>query len=509
MLTLYPLAFISAVICLSLWFATAKRGNGAPFMLLFYVSLSAWAFSLFSAYLPTEDKVPILLRDLLMMAGVPLLMRAFAESKVLFLGMLMLIAALYYSFGWRIWSESLQNSHLENPTGESIPELLAEITNGKQISDLQEIADRYDLLLFPAFTLRDGETTDLDDYITVNIPDEKMGQKAEITAALQKSGLTDWTEDNEVFSLDEPPVITRKLPQVNIKFGVNDPDLEKQWAMQALAADKLYNFLRQTDQKPQRKARIFILDTGVDARHEDLAARYRSHAAKYDKDPKGHGTHCAGIAAAVTNNSKGVASLAPTDDYVEITSIRVLNSFGFGTQTTIINGMLEAADNGADVISMSLGSRSTDESQRAFRMAVEYANERGAIVIAAAGNDGSDAAAFAPASVPGVICVAAADNLLQRADFSNYVQNIPMAVSAPGTSIYSTFPGNKYVAQNGTSMAAPYVSGLTGLLKSFKPDLTTEEVFDILQESGIKTKSGAETGMFIQPERAVKKCLGL
>ena len=225
---------------------------------------------------------------------------------------------------------------------------------------------------------------------------------------------------------------------------------------------------------------------------------------KHDNDPRGHGTHCAGIAAAVSNNGKGVASFSQNNEFVEVASIKVLNSMGMGTQKSIIDGIIEAADSGADVISMSLGGRSNQAKQTAYKKAVKYANQKGAIVVAAAGNSNRNAKEFSPVNAPGIIGVSAVDMELNRAVFSNYVQDIEMGIAAPGVDIYSTIPGNKYATYNGTSMATPYVAGLLGLMKSINPDLSTKKAHEILQSSGVKTKATKETGYFIQPAIAVK-----
>ncbi|TAK46412.1 MAG: subtilisin, partial [Saprospiraceae bacterium] len=278
-----------------------------------------------------------------------------------------------------------------------------------------------------------------------------------------------------------------------------------QWGFEAMNMDKLYEFLK--DKKPVKKTLLAILDTGVDAAHEDLQANFVSTQSKYDYDRMGHGTHCAGIAAAVSNNNKGIASFSQDNAFVQVTSIKVLSDGGYGTQKMIIDGILEAADNGAGVISLSLGGPSSDSKQRAYQKAVDYANRKGTIVLVAAGNSKTNARQYAPANTPGVIAVSAVDTLLGRANFSNLVQDLDMAVAAPGVKIYSTFPGNQYKTMNGTSMATPYVSGLVGLMKSLKPSLTTKQVFAILNKTGLETKDKKETGRLIQPAAAVRELL--
>ncbi len=106
-------------------------------------------------------------------------------------------------------------------------------------------------------------------------------------------------------------------------------------------------------------------------------------------------------------------------------------------------------------------------------------------------------------NTPGVIGVSAVDAGLNRAVFSNFVNDIPWAVAAPGVDIYSTVPGNQYASFNGTSMATPYVAGLLGLLKSIRPELTAREAYNLLQSTGKETKNTRETGRLIQPAKAV------
>ncbi len=327
-------------------------------------------------------------------------------------------------------------------------------------------------------------------------------KRAEIIKALNKSGYIDWVEVNEVINID--PMPAKKLPEVNKKFGLNDPGIQHLWAFEAMNMDQLYNFLEKNNIKPQKKALVAILDTGVDAEHEDINGNFKSIESQYDNDPQGHGTHCAGIAGAVSNNNKGTASYSRDNNYYQVSSIKVLNANGMGTQQSIISGILKAADKGADVISLSLGGPSNQSRQRAYKKAVAYANKKGAIVVVAAGNSNRNAKNYSPANAPGVIAVSAVDNELNRAVFSNYIQDIDMGIAAPGVNIYSTIPANKYASYNGTSMATPYVAGLMGLMKSIKPDLKTKEAYNLLKNNGIKTKNTRFTGKFIQPANTVK-----
>jgi thermitase len=184
-----------------------------------------------------------------------------------------------------------------------------------------------------------------------------------------------------------------------------------------------------------------------------------------------------------------------------------MNSLGIGSQLATIDGMIKAADMGADVISMSLGGLSSDTKQKAYEEAVRYANAKGAIVIAAAGNSNQNAKNYAPANAKGIITVSAVGPDLKKAAFSNTVNDVKYGIAAPGVKIMSTYPNGIYKELDGTSMATPMVAGLVGLLKSIRPGLKTDQVFQILHDSGKKITDDNTTGRLIQSADAVLKVL--
>ncbi|MCB0706830.1 MAG: S8 family serine peptidase [Saprospiraceae bacterium] len=492
----YTLSLLSIVLSLSLWFYTQKHaGISKAFRSFFFLSLVAYAFSILLSPGDLDSKWITVARDLGWMAIIPAALSFLVNKKTSFF-LLLGIAALLTGLMAGGTQFDVQKVNTENEW-----ELLVELQEGKDLNVLSAIAKKYGLILEPAFKMEYTENTDLDDFYAVEIPEAKEALLAEITRKIANTPGIDWVEDNETVQV--APIESRLVPGIEKKYGVNDPNLADQWAYAALGVDRFYDFLRTSSGKPVQTAQIFILDTGVDARHEDLAGQYFSTRKSYDKDVRGHGTHCAGIAAAVSNNGIGIASLSPGKSYVKVSSIKVLSDFGVGNQRTIINGMLEAADAGADVISMSLGGRSTTRSQRAYEQAVKYANDAGTIVVVAAGNDAGMAKDISPANVTGVITVSAVDTLLNRASFSNSVAGLKMGLAAPGVAIYSTLPGNKYGALSGTSMATPFVAGLVGMLRSFKPELTTNQVYEILSLSGQTTSRPQETGKLVRPDEAL------
>ncbi|MFI6319463.1 S8 family peptidase [Nonomuraea sp. NPDC050556] len=248
-----------------------------------------------------------------------------------------------------------------------------------------------------------------------------------------------------------------------------DPLEPQQWAVPAMKLPQAWQTAKGDN------VVIAIIDTGVDTNHPDLKDKivkgYDFVAGDDDPmDQNGHGTHVAGIAAAVTDNGVGIAGAAPN---AMIMPVRVLGTVGSGDQATIVKGIKWAADNGAKVINMSLGE--TGLMSRLLKggvlnPAIQYAHDKGAVVVAAAGNEGTAKQPYKPTTQ--VLVVGASDQQGKPADFSNF--GADQAVSAPGVRILSTLPtyktpetlknGSGYGMLDGTSMASPYVAGLAALL---------------------------------------------
>lgn len=235
----------------------------------------------------------------------------------------------------------------------------------------------------------------------------------------------------------------------------NDTYYSDQWSLPKIKAPIAWD-LGQSDASVQ----IAVIDTGVDYTHPDLAGKViKGHNyVDNDNDPmdlNGHGTAVAGIAAAVTNNQQGIAGIAPK---AKIYAIRVLDENGSGTLDKVASGIVEAANHGAKVINLSLGS---SQGAQTLKDAIDYAWKKGAVIVAAAGNNGTTAPTY-PAYYNKVLSVAATDTNDHKANFSNYGKWVDVA--APGVDILSTFVGGGYKTMSGTSMATPEVSGLAALL---------------------------------------------
>lgn len=498
----YPITLIVIIALVALWYSIDLMGKKSPALnVLMLVGTAVYLISFFANYTIEWFMIIWFLRDLMIFVLFVKLWEIFFQFKKILIPVFVLIAAVAAYFYYRDGKLPVVGKSNEVATldYDDSAEILFDIKNRSQIDMIKNLLSKYDpeiLLAFPQAT--DTAATELDDFYTIDVSDD-INIDSLITE-LEQSGLTDVIEINERITLSPPEEYSTEAIGSFTCNSLNDPDIIKLWGFEYMEIDKLYKTLKKKNQAKQ--ARIFILDTGVDAVHEDIADNYTSLSEKFDEDTDRHGTHCAGIAAAVSNNKIGIASLNLLGNNTTTSSITVLPG-GSGTQEGVIDGIIMAANNGADVISMSLGGRSSDSRQKAYEEAIKYANNKGAIVVVAAGNNGSDARNHVPASCKGVITVSAVDNELQKASFSNMVNHIDYKVAAPGVNIYSTIPDNKYEALNGTSMATPYVAGLVGVMKSIQPNLTTPEVAKILMETGIDTKNTSMTGMFIQPLAAI------
>ncbi|MDX9871216.1 MAG: S8 family serine peptidase [Clostridia bacterium] len=293
--------------------------------------------------------------------------------------------------------------------------------------------------------------------------------------------------------LREDPNVLYAEPNYEL-YALDAPDdthYGEQWGLQrinAVTAWTAAELIKSSDSAAP--VTLAVLDTGVDSGHDDLNIRVLSgHNAltgggnSEDDSMNSHGTLVAGIAAASTNNGIGVAGTAGAYP-VSILPVKVLDAADVGSMLSVANGIYWAADNGAQVINLSLGARLPDYPVT-LAEAVRYAQGKGAVVVAAGGNEGKEVQGFYPACLPGVIAVMASDRNDDPASFSNYNSRTEiMEVVAPGVDILSTAKEDAYKNITGTSAAAPFVSGAAALLWSVFPGKTPAELTDALTTGG-------------------------
>ncbi len=309
----------------------------------------------------------------------------------------------------------------------------------------------------------------------------------ELSTLIKRMNLDKYNSDN--FAVD--------AVYPNYKYEItrtNDPQNSQQYSHEIVKPEALWNITR------GEGAVIAVIDTGVDIRHEDLEANiwtnpgeiadngidddkngfiddvhgwdfvgranpdcsFNEDCSGEDNDPSdinGHGTHVAGIAAAVGNNNIGISGIAPDAKIMPIRAGYSTGSSAFLLTDDIIQSINYAIDNNADVINMSFAGYGLD----VLSSVLNQASKKGIVCVAAAGNNSSDKAIY-PAAISSVISVGATADGVSKAFFSNYGQWVD--ITAPGSWIYSTVPNNGYDNKSGTSMAAPIVAGIAALLKA-------------------------------------------
>ena len=392
----------------------------------------------------------------------------------------------------------IQNIHMPHTHNKADHhEILVELGPDDSIDEIVPVLREYKARYWRAFPQVDlSEDEDLAQFYLICV--DSAYTSLLLTALRYDRENVDYVGINHPVELVQPIPSTSKIPNEK-KFLANDPHLGSQWYADKLNYNQVYEFLQH--HKPVSKVKLAIVDTGVDSNHEDLKSVFRKSPGSSDNHS--HGTHCAGIASAATNNGKGIGSLNWEGEYFSVGGYKALDRYGRGTDETVAKAIIEAAEGGASVISMSLGGYHP-RPPRVQEEAIKYAKSLGAIVVVAAGNSNDDAKSYSPANIPGVIVVSAVNENFQKAPFSNYFTQTKMPIASPGVNIFSTIPKQKYQAFNGTSMATPMVAGLVALMKSFSPDLSTEQVHQILHQTGTVVDDSPRIGRVINPVAAIE-----
>ncbi len=340
---------------------------------------------------------------------------------------------------------------------------------------------------------------------------------------LQKKRLVDWAEPRYIY---EPQLVP------------DDPSYASQWYLQTIKAEPAW-------EKTQGDSSVIIaiIDTGVDYLHPDLFdnvwINFKENVGtdgvdddgngyvddlvgwdfggvngvadgNPDEDRPDHGTFVAGLAAAVSNNNIGIASIGYNVSFMAVKTSRddIRSSSGSNPPYIVygFEGIKYAADNGAKVINCSWGGTTKS---RWGEEVINYAIQKGAVVVAAAGNS-SNNKLFYPASYHGVYSVAATNSSNARASFSNFSYSVDFA--APGENIMSTWKGGGYITTSGTSASSPIAAGLIALVLSYDTTLNSIQAAELVRinptpnennyESQTKNQMG--TGI-INAERAINK----
>ena len=274
------------------------------------------------------------------------------------------------------------------------------------------------------------------------------------------------------------------LPPWKVPGTSTDPYINDQYALNLLNVHEAW-----LETTGSAEIVIAVIDTGIDTGHEEFVNRisplsYNSRTKQvgisYVEDDNGHGTMVTGVIGAIKDNSKGIAGIVQNSQLLIIKAnnledplTETIESKSF-TDSAIIEGIYYAADQGANVINMSLGSNSANS---LMQTAINYARNKGVILVAASGNDGVSTK-FYPASFDGVISVSAVNEDETIWVNSNY--NDQVDISAPGTLIVTTAMNNGYATASGTSLAAPHVSAVIGLILSHFTEFDSNQIIQQL-----------------------------
>lgn len=315
--------------------------------------------------------------------------------------------------------------------------------------------------------------------------------------------------------------LPKKLPQFEMliweealfqkNYKPSDPgfnDVQQFWYHEKVKAFEAWDIT-----KGNNDIIIAIIDDGFDLSHPEFKGKiYKpwnvvEHSANVNTGAKSqHGTHVAGIAIGLADNASGVSGIAPNCKFMPI---QVGDFNGNMSTTAVIDGVLYAIHNGASVVNMSLGMavdpriaalpQNEQEAyiQYLFKDEEEFWNnlfqiayEKNVVFVLAAGNQNVMIGLDPMQRSNQTIKVSATNPYDEKADFSNYGSK--STISAPGVHIFSSIPKSKYTYLDGTSMAAPVVTGGIGLIKSANPTLTFDDIVDLIQSTGIPAKFGNE-----------------
>lgn len=358
-------------------------------------------------------------------------------------------------------------------------------------------------ILLPSFSKATGGDDDLLVKFNSNVSAEDIANKYNIDKSQIKSidQIDTYQIDNPNFWQKTKLKIYQKLTDdidyleknntYHLLMVPNDTNYSNQWALNKISAPSSWDI-----SIGSTNTIIAIVDTGINGLHQDLNGKVLAGmsyldggnqsiiGSNTDSDNLNHGTGISSVAAAITNNSLGMVGL---DWQAKLMPIKVFNNDSIAYASDVANGIIYAADNGAKIINLSLGgaSRSTT-----IENAIDYAWNKGCLIIAASGNDNSGV--DYPAKYEKVIAVGASNGDDNRASFSNYGPELD--VLSPGQHILhaqDTVGGNEYAYGDGTSLSAPYVSALAGIIWAGSPSLTNVQIKSRIEQNTDKVAAMA------------------
>lgn len=339
--------------------------------------------------------------------------------------------------------------------------------------------------------------------IQIQIPESKRDQvREEINKKIP---------DQEFFVIDES-IITLHGHESTLGNSA-----ERGWHLKATHVKEAWSY-----SKGKPDVIIAIVDDGIDASHKMLKARFFKAYNVFTQNRTlslgaGHGTHVAGLAAgAAMFYSQGASGVAPN---CKIMPVQVFDN-GMCTFSTIASGIMYAINNGANVVNISIGpsfpgldqmpieqQKQVAETyfkneEKVYRHIISTANKKNVILVFAAGNDNIMTAVLPECrATNNTVNVAAVTPTFEAAPFSNY--SLGTNISAPGVGIYSSYTNNSFKMFDGTSMAAPIVTGAIALMKSLKPNLTVGQALGLMQQNGRMIQNGE----YVPPMILIDKCL--
>lgn len=317
--------------------------------------------------------------------------------------------------------------------------------------------------------------------VVINLPEQAHERALEAILAHAPISVLR-VDDDLVVNAIAPPAGKPDKPGKPPKDPEPDPDEVLPWGIDRIDADRVWDInsdlIVDSGANIGSGIKVAILDSGIDIDHPDLSDNLAGginiiNFRKSYNDDNGHGTHCAGIVAAV-DNEIGVIGVAPG---ASLYGIKVLDKRGSGFLSDVIDGLDWCISNGMAVINISLGSTGSNQT---FHDAIIAVNDAGIVQVVAAGNEYGGPVNF-PAAYSETIAVSAVDSSDNLASFSSVGPQVDVA--GPGVDIFSTYKGNGYSTKDGTSMACPHVTGTVALILKNNSNLSPSAVKTALKNS--------------------------